>query len=553
MTAMDMDRRTLLIFNRLRPMHLFKGLKDEFLVEATRLLERQEYASGQVICKQGELTDYFYILDRGKVRLTRAHCRHEQMLEPGDFFGAEALLGEGVSPYTAAAVGAVGVLRLERKEFAALLQKHPALRAGLQLMRETRAWLFSRNWDWLARGENVYLIVRRHLWLLWQRLLWPLVTLLLVAVIFGAALAFLRLTTALWIGGLLGAPVLAWIAWVYVDWGNDFYLVTNQRVVYVEKVALIYDSRTTLSMNALTSVSSETESLADRLIEYGDVSVKTLSRPLRMQAIAYPQLVAALIEEQITRTGQRARETDLTALKNAIRNRIAPPLAEPRAEAPKAEPQRAPLGQRLRRFFSFQLRFDEGDTIIYRKHWWILLSDIWAPSAGMLAAVGVVGLALAGFLPAGITLPIAALVALVLFIPAALWWLYAFQDWRNDLYQVTNDQLVDIYRKPLGRETRDSAALENIQGLRSERPTLWGRLLNFGNVTATIPGKEFTFDDVYDPPGVQEDIQRRIEAVRARKAQRDAARRREEMAEVLSAYYLATQEVERGAAPPRGA
>jgi hypothetical protein len=142
-------------------------------------------------------------------------------------------------------------------------------------------------------------------------------------------------------------------------------------------------------------------------------------------------------------------------------------------------------------------------------------------------------------------LAVVLLISLVLFIPLALWWLYEFQDWRNDLYQVTPDQIIDIYRRPLGRETRDSASLENIQGLRSERPTLMSRLLNFGNVIATIPGKEFTFDDVYDPPGVQEDIQRRIEALRLRRSGQEAARRREELAEVLSAYYLATKEVER--------
>ena len=42
---------------------------------------------------------------------------------------------------------------------------------------------------------------------------------------------------------LLGLPALGWIAWTYLDWTNDLYIVTNQRVVYVEKVIGIYDSR----------------------------------------------------------------------------------------------------------------------------------------------------------------------------------------------------------------------------------------------------------------------------------------------------------------------
>jgi hypothetical protein len=552
MPAMDMDRRALLVFNRLRPMHIFRGLKDEPLVEVTRQLERETIEAGQTICAEGQPAAHFYIVDRGRVRLTRQGSQREQVLEPGDFLGAEGLWPGTVSPYTATAAGDVHVLRLEKETLMGLAGQDAHLLAGLRLMAETRQWLFSRPWEWINRQEMVYFIARRHPWLLWQSLFTPLVAAVLVLGLAGASWYFLGQGAALWTLALLGLPALGWIGWVYVDWGNDFYVITNQRVVYVEKVVLIYDSRTTLAMNALTAVAAQTESLTDRLLEYGDVSVKTLSKPLVMRAIAFPQVVAALVDEHIGRYRARSRDSDMGALKSAIRTRIAPPLAEPKAERPPAEPVRVTVQQQMRQFFSLQLRFDQGDTIIYRKHWWLLLKDLWVQSALILADLGLIGLALAGFIPA--PLVVVLLVALVLFIPASLWWLYEFQDWRNDLYQVTPDVIVDIYRKPLGRETRDTASLEHIQGLRSERPTLISRLLNFGNVIATIPGKEFTFDDVYDPAGVQEDIQRRIEAQRARKTRQDAARRREELADVLSAYYLATKEVEKNEAsqPPGG-
>lgn len=554
---MDLDRRALLVFNRLRPMHIFQGLRDEQLVELTRQVERETHAAGDVICAEGQAGEFFFILDRGRVRLTTTQSARQQVLEPGDFFGAEAVLG-GLHPYTATAQGEAQLLRLPGKTLAELLPQHPACALALQLTAETRAWLFSRPWEWLGPGETVYLIIRRHTWLLWQSLFLPIAAAVAAALLAGAALVLLSPSAALWTGSLLGLPALAWIVWVYVDWGNDFYIVTNQRVVYVEKVALIYDSRNTVSMNALTAVGAGTENIADRLLEYGDVTVKTLSKPLVMRAISYPQIVAALINEHLNRSKSRARESEVNVLKAAIRDRIAPPLAAPRVERPPAEapggpaagpaarPAPAPRGPS---FFSLQLRYDLGDTIIYRKHWWILVRDIWVQSAFMLATLGLVGLALAGVIPG--PLPVVLLVALVVFTPLALWWLYEFQDWRNDLYQVTPDQIVDIYRRPLGRETRDSASLEHIQGLRSERPTWLSRLLNYGNVIATIPGKEFTFDDVYDPPGVQEDIQRRIEALKIRKARQSLARQREDLAEVLSAYYLATKDVERNEPNPK--
>jgi hypothetical protein len=551
MEAVTLDRRTLLIYNRLRPMYLFKSLADMELAELTRLFERETPDPANPICVEGETGEWFYVVDKGKVRLTWSQGRREVILEPGDFFGGEALLEGGLHPYTANAVGKdVSLLRLSGEELTKLIEQQPYVREALRLMAETRRWLQSRPWEWIAPNESVALIIRRHVWVLWQRQLLPGAVLL--SFLLGAALAW-YLGFGFLIGPLLflAALTAVWMVLVYVDWGNDFYVVTNQRVVYVEKVVLLYDSRLNLSMSALTSVGAETASLVDRLIEYGDVSVNTLAKPMTLQAIAYPQIVAALIEEQIGRARQRSRQSEVETLRTAIRDRIQPPVAEPKPERLEVPGRgRAPLGRQVRQFFSLQLRYEEGDTIIYRKHWWNLLMHIRWPSILLLGLLAVVAFSIAGqlSLPDPLTLEVTLLVSFVLFIFLAGWWLYEFQDWRNDLYQVRPDQIVSVHRTPLGRETRDSALLTNIQGLRSDRVNLIGRLLNFGNVIATIPGKEFYFIDVYDPLNVQEDIQRRIEAFKARQARQEALRRREELTDVLSAYYLALQDLQQNQA-----
>ncbi len=551
MEAITLDRRALLVYNRLRPMYLFKSLSDMELADLTRLFERETPDPAQPICLEGETGEWFYVVDKGKVRLTWSQGRREVILESGDFFGGEALLEGGLHPYTANAVGKeVSLLRLSREELVRLTEQQPYVRESLRLMAETRRWLQAKPWEWIAPNESVALIIRRHTWVLWQRQLLPAAVLLFL--LLGAALAS-YLNLGFLIGFLLVLAALAagWMGLVYVDWGNDFYVVTNQRVVYVEKVVLLYDSRLNLSMSALTTVGAETGSLADRLFEYGDVTVKTLAKPMVLQAIAYPQIVAALIEEQIGRARQRSRQSEVEALRTAIRDRIQPPVAEPQPVQVEAKREtHTPLGRQFRQFFSLQLRYEEGDTIIYRKHWWNLLMHIFWPSVTLLAVVATLMLSFIGLLnmPDPLTPQVMLLVSLFLFILIAGWWLYEFQDWRNDLYQVTPDQIVDIYRRPLGRETRDSALMTNIQGLRSERTGLLGRLLNFGHVIATIPGKEFTFDYVYDPLSVQEDIQRRIEAFKARLARQEALRRREELTDVLSAYYLALQDLQQNQA-----
>jgi len=143
------------------------------------------------------------------------------------------------------------------------------------------------------------------------------------------------------------------------------------------------------------------------------------------------------------------------------------------------------------------------------------------------------------------------LASIVVGIPVGLWWLYNYIDWRNDIYQVTPDQIVDLRKKPLATEVRLAAPLENILSLEYDRLGILGPLLNFGNVIATVGVTRFIFEGVYDPVGVQQDVYRRIEMDRVRKAEAEAAKRRDEIAEWLGVYHaVANEPAEGGSAPP---
>jgi len=79
--------------------------------------------------------------------------------------------------------------------------------------------------------------------------------------------------------------------------------------------------------------------------------------------------------------------------------------------------------------------------------------------------------------------------------------------------------------------------------LRYERPGLIGLAFNYGTVIAMVAGQEFRFEGVFDPVGVQNDIYRRIEAMNAKKAQGEAAKKREEMADWIGVYHTVITEV----------
>ena len=123
------------------------------------------------------------------------------------------------------------------------------------------------------------------------------------------------------------------------------------------------------------------------------------------------------------------------------------------------------------------------------------------------------------------------------------WWLYNYVDWRNDIYQVTDRSIFDIERRPFGTESKKSAALENILSLEHERIGFLGYILNVGNVLINVGEAKFTFNDVYEPARVQQDIFSRMQQVRYKKQQEEVARERDRILKLLEIYH---QEMDKG-------
>jgi hypothetical protein len=144
------------------------------------------------------------------------------------------------------------------------------------------------------------------------------------------------------------------------------------------------------------------------------------------------------------------------------------------------------------------------------------------------------------------------LVLPTLLIPVCFWWIYQYLDWRNDIFVVTSDQILDIDKKPFGTETRRAAPLENILSTEAERVGLAGYLLNFGTVYITIGGASLDFQDIRDPSLVQADIDRRREARAAQKREMESAAERERMSDWLVAYHENRQDMD-GKEDPGGA
>jgi hypothetical protein len=137
-------------------------------------------------------------------------------------------------------------------------------------------------------------------------------------------------------------------------------------------------------------------------------------------------------------------------------------------------------------------------------------------------------------------------IAIFFFIPTFFWWLYNYWDWSNDIYQITKDSIYDIERKPLGTETRTSAPLDRIISLGHQRSGFIGYLFNVGDVIVNVGDAKLTFDGVYQPARVQQDVFQRMQQLQSQKQQSEVARERDRILSLLEIYHKKVNETGQG-------
>ena len=119
------------------------------------------------------------------------------------------------------------------------------------------------------------------------------------------------------------------------------------------------------------------------------------------------------------------------------------------------------------------------------------------------------------------------------------WLLWTIEDWRNDVYILTNDSIVDEEREPLGFDVHTRRApLTTIQDISYQIPNMLYTLLDVGHVvieTASQEGK-LTFDFVHHPREVSFHIYQRIRDLEEEERVRQQARLDESILEILKLY-----------------
>jgi hypothetical protein len=559
---MDATKRAIF----LRKIHLFRDLNDDQLLQIGEKFSEESFDAGKVILEQGTQADSFYLIYSGRVRVYRkreGRIQELATLVSGDYFGEMEILGpRGPRTASVSALEDVLLLSISGQGFAEILKTYPNIKPNIEIAIASRKLARTVRFKWLGKDEIVYFIARKHSFFLVQALILPVLSLLLPAFLFlwGGVSGSIA---AISFGAIALVAILGWMVWNYIDWGNDYYIVTNQRVVWLEKIVGLYDSRSEAPLTQILSVSVESD-LAGRTFGFGNVLVRTFVGAIPFRHVLHPYQAAHMVEEYWHRAQQVSVQEEKEAFKIALRERLGllkPP--EEKKEAPKEEKKivlpRLYKPNFFKLFFAnlFKMRLEEGTVITYRKHWFVLIRQVFFPSLIFLGLLGLWAIRLYALATSSTLAVVQTLsdgsraldtitVSLpLLMIPVIGWWIYQYIDWTNDIFRVTGDQILDIDRKPFGTEERRAAPIDNILSTRYERLGFLGYILNFGTVYIDIGSSQFAFEDVLDPAGVQSDVDRRRLARIAAKREAERATERNRMADWMVAYHQNVDDIRR--------
>jgi len=248
----------------LKKIHLFHGLEDDEVAAIAQELEEVQYPKDAVIFQQDGKADSFYLIYGGSVRIVRTQNKKEfqlAILVREDYFGEMALIARRPRSATVKALADTSLLVLSRADFEKLFKKNPQLGLNMAVAIRSRELAQRLRLKWLRPDEVVYFLARKHFVILLQNIVLPVFLLLVPLVLFYAWIAIVHSLVVVIAASVSLLAIAAWIVWLVVDWGNDYYIVTNQRVVWLEKVVGVYDSRQESALSTVLSVGVEANPL----------------------------------------------------------------------------------------------------------------------------------------------------------------------------------------------------------------------------------------------------------------------------------------------------
>jgi uncharacterized membrane protein YdbT with pleckstrin-like domain len=537
---------------RLKNVRLFSSLTPDNLARVAELAARSSHRRGSYLCRQDEYGDTLYIIDSGEAIRRQTDLRGVQRpvgyMREGESIGEDALLLGDAYGSCVQATSDIKVLYIRKQDFDRLVSEHPQIEQQLTIPPLIRERLLAPSLPWQDEDEPTLLLRRKH-WFAFARTLPAPVLILLVLGTFAWLLRRVGILTTIPSTLLFVSVIPAMLLlWLVLDWRNDYYLVTSKRVLHEERVLLLYQTWDEVPLSKIQSINI-TRGFTGSMLGFGTLQIQTASArgTLALPYVPDPEGMQEVIFKKVGQLRWRMQQGQRDEIRQELLRQSGAEEAEEEHAIPAMVPEeqaRTKLGP-LARFVSrrplLRMRYNHANQIIWRKHWLFLLKRIYlALPFAILVSVAFITVSLYGGL-ARYRLPLLP-AALVLWIAGIFWLWWQVEDWRNDVYIVTDRLIIDIEKKPLFfAEDRKQATLDVIQNVSLSKRGILTSLLNYGDVLIQIAGASgtFTFEGVPQPEAVQREIFRRVEDYNESQRRQQGERRKAE----LSTWFEVYQEI----------
>ena len=567
---------------------IFENLLDDELLALNQIAREYSFEPNAVIAYQRDLADSMYLVRNG--RLYAKEVDEQGIVRDGntrqyganDFFGAEWLFEVGSYPATVTGTDAGKIIIIKGDDFRQFLRAYPDAISHLEPLVDPEGnwysglpedvWEIAEKMPLVERIDRIgpirllpdeiveYYTRRSSIYLL-ESLLWPFLGLVLLPMLAyflipvdSSATRILRAAAIILPVVLLGGLIVLRL----LDWRNDYLVITNKHISHREFELRTF--RTQLSkvpISMVQSVTIERPTFTANLFNIGTVRITTASNvgTIVFNGINDPTEVEAVLNELRKRVRVMDAAVAQTTMRRSVTDhfqvdsdmRFVPDEDEMFADEDLLVVRSRPgLGLSIGRLFDWRL--EDGNVITYRRNYLILLWDI-IPPMFIVALIIVTAVALNSYFD--ITSPLFYSIVVMFILFDLLWLLWRYEDWRNDIFQLTDKDVIDIDRKPFGfGESRKQAPLRNIQNVKAERPGFFATLFDYGSVHIETAGvdSDIDFDNIPHPSQVLTDIFNRLEESRENQRRKEDEARRKDYAVLLDVYR---QEVEQDHIPRR--
>jgi CRP-like cAMP-binding protein/membrane protein YdbS with pleckstrin-like domain len=540
-------------------LRLFARFSDEQRRRIAGFFSHNLYPSNHLLIQQNEAADSLWVLlPKSNAIIDAIDDSGRNMLDTvvtgPTYFAETALLGQFPQDSTVEADAGSEWLRLHWRDFEYFDAVEPAdLHALLQVKTPRQALLVGkearRKYPWLQPGEVVAYFSRRH-WIAFVFKNFLTLVFIGLVVVFGVVGRALPGQQMWVIATVILLLVLAGLAlvWGVIDYRNDWLVVTNRRVVNQEKLLFVHAWRKEAPLEQIQSVDF-LRNFIGRWLGYGTLIVRTAGTGgeiLFNYTTNFDELRSVIRGQQAQRKRHTVAQSKISIhrqLEKRLGLMVEPPSRITRVEPPPP-PQKETWWSKLKGRQGLGIRWEEGNRIIWRKHWMALLPRIgWGwltPFMIIMLGVGWWAISTQQVPPELDTVANVLQWFLLLFLVAFMLRLaWVVVDWYNDTYEVSDNEVANLRKLPFGlREDRRSAPLGRIQNVEMRIPSPLHWLLDYGNVVIQTAAEFGTliFYSVPNPRAVADEILARMEKSQKRQEEEEARRRAQDLPDWFEMY-----------------